>query len=103
MPTRESGSKEEALMAVGVSLEFPGVTREQYEQLAQDMALSGPPEGVIVHVCGPTSEGGWRLVDVWESQEAFERFANESCSSPARRPSGFPSPPSESFSNLSMF
>jgi len=90
-------------MAVGVFLEFPGVTREQYEQLAQDMALSAPPEGVVVHVCGPTSEGGWRLVDVWESQEAFERFANESCSSPARRPSGFPSPPSESFSNLSMF
>ena len=58
VPTRESGSKEEALMAVGVSLEFPGVTREQYEQLAQDMGLSGPPEGVIVHVCGPTSEGG---------------------------------------------
>jgi hypothetical protein len=45
-------------MAVGVSLEFPGVTREQYEQLAQDMALSGPPEGVIVYVCRPTSEGG---------------------------------------------
>jgi hypothetical protein len=45
-------------MAVGVSLEFPGVTREQYEQLAQDMGLSGPPEGVIVHVCRPTSEGG---------------------------------------------
>jgi len=45
-------------MAVGVSLEFPGVAREQYEQLAQDMDLSGPPEGVIVHVCRPTSEGG---------------------------------------------
>ena len=58
VPTRESGSKEEALMAVGVFPEFPGVTREQDEQLAQDMALSGPPEGVIVHVCRPTSEGG---------------------------------------------
>ena len=51
VPTRESGSKEEALMAVGVLLEFPGVTREQYEQLAQDMGLSGLPEGVIIHVC----------------------------------------------------
>jgi hypothetical protein len=45
-------------MAVGVFLEFPGVTREQYEQLAQDLALSGPSEGVLVHVRRPTSEGG---------------------------------------------
>ena len=59
MPTRESGCKEEALMAVGVSLEFPGATREQYEQLVQDVAPSGSPEGVLIHhVCGPTSEGG---------------------------------------------
>jgi hypothetical protein len=45
-------------MVVGVLLKFPGITWEQYEQLAQDMGLSGPPEGVLVHVCGPTSEGG---------------------------------------------
>ena len=64
-------------MAVGVFMEFPGVTREQYEQLVQDLALSGPLEGELIHVCGPTSDGGWRTVDVWESQEAFERFANE--------------------------
>ena len=64
-------------MAVGVFLEFPGITWEQYEQLVQDLDLSGPPEGVLIHVCGPTSDGGWRMVDVWESQEAFERFANE--------------------------
>ena len=63
-------------MAVGVFMEFPGVTREQYEQLVQGLGLSGLPEGELIHVCGPTSDGGWRTVDVWESQEAFERFAN---------------------------
>ena len=63
-------------MAVGVLLEFPGVTQEQYEQLALDMSPSDPPEGFVIHVCGPTSDGGWRIVDVWESQEAFEQFAN---------------------------
>ena len=83
-------------MAVSVFLEFPGVTREQYEQLAQDMALSGPPEGVIVHVCGPTSEGGWRLVDVWETQEAFERFANELLI-PHAQARGFPQPSEREF------
>jgi hypothetical protein len=32
-----------------------------------------PVEGVLVHVAGPT-ETGWRVVDVWESEDAFNRF-----------------------------
>ena len=78
-------------MAVGVFLEFPGVTWEQYEQLVQDVAPSGLPEEVLIHVCGPTSDGGWRMVDVWESQEAFERCANELLI-PQARALGFPQP-----------
>jgi len=35
-------------MAVGVFMKFPGVTGEQYEQLVQDMNLSGPPKGEII-------------------------------------------------------
>ena len=95
-----SEGKEEAPMAVGVFMEFPGVTWEQYEQLVQDLGLSGPPEGELIHVCGPTSDGGWRTVDVWESQEAFERFANELLI-PRRGHSGFPSRRSESISKPS--
>ena len=78
-------------MAVGVFMEFPGVTREHYEQLVQGLGLSGPPEGELIHVCGPTSDGGWRTVDVWESQEAFERFANDLLI-PQARALGFPQP-----------
>lgn len=26
-----------------------------------------------MHVAGPT-DGGWRVIDVWESEEAFQRF-----------------------------
>ena len=83
-------------MAVGVLLEFPGVTREQYEQLAQDMSQSGSPEGNLIHVCGPTSDEGWRIVDVWESQEAFERFANELLI-PRAQARGFPQPSKREF------
>ena len=83
-------------MAVGVFLEFPGITWEQYEQLVQDLDLSGPPEGVLIHVCGPTSDGGWRMVDVWESQEAFERFANELLI-PHAQALGFPQPSKQEF------
>lgn len=83
-------------MAVGILLEFPGVTLEQYEQLAHDVSLSGAPEGALIHVCGPTSDGGWRIVDVWESQEAFERFANEVLI-PQARALGFPQPSKREF------
>jgi hypothetical protein len=83
-------------VAVGVLMEFPGVTREQYDQLVQDLDLSGPPEGELIHVCGPTSDGGWRTVDVWESQEAFERFANELLI-PRARALGFPQPSKREF------
>jgi len=89
-------------MAVSVFLEFPGVTREQYEQLAQDMALSGPPEGVLVHVCGPTSEGGGDSLTYGRHRRRSSAL-RMSCSSPARRHAGFPNRPSESFSNLSTF
>ena len=32
--------------------------------------------GLIVHTSGPV-DGGWRIVDVWESREDFERFTDE--------------------------
>ena len=60
------------------------------------MGLSGLPEGVIIHVCRPTSEERWRTVDVWESQEAFERFANELLI-PRAQALGFPQPSDREF------
>lgn len=58
-------------------LEWPGETQEQYERLMDLVRLEAdPPEGGIFHVGGPM-EGGWRVLDIWESEEAFERFANE--------------------------
>ena len=62
-------------MAIGILFEMPGVTQEQYDEVIQKLedAREGMPPGRIYHVAGPT-EDGWRVVDVWESQEQFERF-----------------------------
>src|SRR5262245_53514254 len=38
---------------------------------------SGPPPGGLLHLAGPHPDGGWLIVDVWESADAFERFAGE--------------------------
>ena len=51
---------------------------EIYEQVIQKVAESGelPPPGAIFQVAGP-HEGGWRVISVWESREAQERFRDE--------------------------
>ena len=36
-----------------------------------------PPKGLIVHVAMERPEGGLRYVDVWESEEDWDRFAEE--------------------------
>lgn len=48
---------------------------EQYEPFAA--ALDGPaPPGLIVHAAGPTDEG-FRIIGLWESEEAWHRFLAE--------------------------
>ncbi|HEY7561428.1 MAG TPA: hypothetical protein VH650_04560 [Gaiellaceae bacterium] len=34
-----------------------------------------PAEGLLVHTAGE-AEGGFRIVDVWESEEAVQRFGD---------------------------
>lgn len=46
---------------------------EQYGRFADTFA--GPaPAGLVVHAAGPTDEG-FRIVAVWESEDAWRRFA----------------------------
>ena len=48
---------------------------ERYERFAA--ALDGPaPPGLIVHAAGPTDEG-FRIIGLWESEEAWHRFLAE--------------------------
>lgn len=48
---------------------------ENYERIAAALG-DDPTDGLIVHAAGPT-ESGFRIIEVWESQEAWERFRNE--------------------------
>ena len=80
-------------MAVGMLMMLPGVTKEQYQQLTEKMFGSYPmdsskaPEGLVVHSAGP-DETGWYVYDIWESKEAFQRFAQEQMR-PAVEAAGF--------------
>ncbi len=61
-------------MAVAMILDWPGVTQEQYDKVIDSMDLGGrAAAGGYFHVAGPY-EGGWRAVDVWESEETADAF-----------------------------
>ena len=61
-------------MTVCLIFDVPGGAQAQYEQVINEVNLGNqPPAGLISHVGGP-SENGWCVVEVWESQEAFDRF-----------------------------
>lgn len=85
-------------MAVGVILDFPGGTLEQYDQVIDKMGFTkgGPgPPGALFHWVTKTDDG-IRVVDVWESREQFERFAQEKIG-PLTQEVGVPGPPTTSF------
>jgi quinol monooxygenase YgiN len=64
-------------MALAFLFEFPGGRQEQFDQVLEKLQLGGKsPPGQLFHVEGPM-EGGWRVVDVWESQEALDKFFQE--------------------------
>jgi hypothetical protein len=61
-------------MAIGIVIEIPGGTKQQHDAVLEKLALGGKTApGGIFHVAGPM-EGGWRVVDVWESEQAFQAF-----------------------------
>ena len=65
-------------MAILMKVEGAGATTDQYDQLNKAMGIDADnlPEGLVSHVAGPTDDG-LLIVDVWESQEALQRFLED--------------------------
>ncbi len=64
-------------MAVGIRIKLPGVNVEEFERVDAAIDVRGNhPEGLIFSASGPV-EGGWRVIDVWESRAHFDAFAAE--------------------------
>lgn len=79
-------------MAIVVIATTPGMTAELYDLSQRQMGLVGElPAGCSAHIAGPGPEG-WRVVAVWESREALQRFATEQLQ-PTLAELGVPAPP----------
>ena len=81
-------------MAVAIQMDFEGATLEQYDEICTLMGLTpkGPgPAGAISHFVTKT-DSGIRVVDVWESSEQFDKFAQDQIG-PYSDKVGLPNPP----------
>jgi hypothetical protein len=63
-------------MATVMEMRWPSISRDDYDRAREAVNWEGnAPEGGIFHVAW--FEDGLRVLDLWESQQDFERFANE--------------------------
>jgi hypothetical protein len=64
-------------MATVMRVRWEGVTEDQYEQTRKQVGWDRDiPDGAKLHVAG-FSDGGLKVLDVWESAEAFQAFRDQ--------------------------
>jgi hypothetical protein len=73
-------------MAIVAVFESPSLTRANYEETVRrltggkksrmESAADWPVKGLLVHAAGQGAKG-FRVVDVWESEEAFRSFGEK--------------------------
>ena len=71
-------------MPIVAIFEAPGLTQQNYEETVRRLTgknrMSSPSdwpvEGLLVHVAGQGAKG-FRVVDVWASEDAFRRFGEK--------------------------
>ena len=71
-------------MPIVAVFDAPGLTQQNYEESVRRLTgknrMSSPSdwpvEGLLVHVAGQ-GQKGFRVVDVWASEDAFRRFGEK--------------------------
>jgi hypothetical protein len=75
---------EEVALSVVLVSEGPGITRETYQEVIRrftggkarmESPADWPVEGLLAHIAGE-GPNGFRVVDVWESEDAARRFGD---------------------------
>jgi hypothetical protein len=85
-------------MAVGIVQDFPKAQSdalELYDKVNAEVTGNAPPKGLLFHWVARRGDG-LRIVDVWESQAAFDEFAKTRLV-PASMKHNLPQPHIETF------
>lgn len=64
-------------MRIALLVDDPEGSQEVYDRVRAQLDLEARPAGSILHVAGPGPNGGWRVIEAWESEEAAWRFLKE--------------------------
>lgn len=78
-------------MSVVMLVDNPEGTQEVYDKIRVQLGLESPAGGIF-HVAGPSPTGGWRVIELWESEEEAKRFLKERFA-PALEALGVSGPP----------
>lgn len=63
-------------MPVAMLIDNPTGSEETYEALRAKLHVDGPIGGVA-HIAGPSPNGGWRVIEIFDSTEEAGRFLKE--------------------------
>ena len=63
-------------MTVAMMMDNPAGSQELYAALRAELQFQGPLGGAV-HIAGPSPNGGWRVIEIFESSEAASRFLTE--------------------------
>jgi hypothetical protein len=63
-------------MPVAMLVDNPNVTQELYDRVREHLGLDAPAGGIF-HAAGPSPGGGWRVIELWDSEDDAQRFFAE--------------------------
>jgi hypothetical protein len=78
-------------MAIAMLVDNPKGSQDIYDRVREQLGLDKPAGGIL-HVAGPSPNGGWRVLELWESEEDAKRFVKDRLL-PAFEAAGAPAPP----------
>jgi len=85
-------------MAVVMQMHWPEVHTEMYDKARAGVHWEEDrPDGAVFHVAW-IADDGFHVLDVWESQAAFETFAEQRLMPVVKGELGFPGEPQVTFS-----
>ncbi|WP_395366970.1 hypothetical protein ACHGLA_36255 [Streptomyces sp. YH02] len=79
-------------MAIAMLVDNPHGTQEIYDKVREQLGVQEQPAGGIFHAAGPSPNGGWRVIEIWESVDDAKRFLTERLV-PALQAAGAAGPP----------
>lgn len=82
-------------MTVALMVDNPRGSQETYERVLE-VAGAEVPAGGIAHIAGPSPQGGWRVIEVFETEDDAKRFMSEKVR-PAFEAVGAEAPPPPEF------